>query len=228
MQASTRLIEEIRADFADTADLTGLPALSDAVAGALRRVPRDAFVPERYRDQAWENHPLPIGHDQTISQPYIVALMTQILEPGKSDRVLEVGTGSGYQAAVLAELVAHVYTIEIVAPLADRARQTLQALGYVNVTVRAGDGYRGLPEHAPFDAIIVTAGAREVPPPLVGQLKAGGRMIIPTGDTFLGQELILVQKAADGTVTRRRILPVRFVPLTREKAGGGKDRPAGD
>jgi len=159
--------------------------------------------------------PLPIGHGQTISQPYIVALMTDLLAPRKEDRVLEIGTGSGYQAAVLSHLVKSVYTIEIVAPLAAEARERLARLGYGNVEVRTGDGYKGWPEQAPFDAIMVTAGADEVPAPLVEQLKPGGRLVIPLGSGV--QRLTLVEKGADGRTRSREIIPVRFVPFTRER-----------
>ena len=185
---------------------------------AMRRVPRHELVPRHLRDEAYADHPLPIGHDQTISQPYIVAFMTQVLEPRPGDRVLEIGTGSGYQAAVLAELVAEVYTIEIVAPLGERARSDLERLGYDNVHVRIGDGYAGWPEHAPFDAIIVTCAPEDVPQPLVDQLRDGGRMIIPVGNQRHGQELYLLEKR-DGEVVRRAILPVRFVPMTGTAQG---------
>ncbi len=160
------------------------------------------------------NRPLPIGHGQTISQPYIVALMTELLAPKAGDVVLEVGTGSGYQAAVLAELGARVYTIEIVPPLANSAALRLEQLGYSNVEVRLGDGYYGWPEHAPFDGIIVTAAANAIPPPLIEQLKPGGRMLIPVGAPFSAQELIVLVKDTKGKVSTRSVLPVAFVPLT--------------
>jgi protein-L-isoaspartate(D-aspartate) O-methyltransferase len=166
---------------------------------------------------AYENRPLPIGHDQTISQPYIVALMTDLLRLDKDDTVLEVGTGSGYQAAVLAELARSVCTIEIVEPLGIEARERLARLGYRNVEVRIGDGYKGWPEKAPFDAIMVTAGAPHVPPPLVEQLKPGGRMVIPVGPASMIQSLMLIEKKRDGTTVSRDIIPVRFVPLTGER-----------
>jgi len=183
------------------------------VLGAMRRVPRHELVPERVRAQAYDDRPLPIGHGQTISQPYVVAFMTEALELAPSDRVLEVGTGSGYQAAVLAELVRAVWTIEIVAPLAERAAHDLARLGYQNVQVRAGDGYRGWPEHAPFDAIIVTAAPDHVPEPLIAQLAVGGRLVLPVGTGT--QELVLIERTPDG-VRRRRLLGVRFVPMTGE------------
>jgi len=180
---------------------------------AMARVPRHEFVPALARRLAYGDHPLPIGHGQTISQPFIVAFMTEALNPAPGDRVLEIGTGSGYQAAVLAELVAKVYTIEIVAPLAERARADLARLGYGNVLVRVGDGYEGWPEHAPFDAIIVTCSPEQVPQPLVDQLRDGGRMIIPVGDAKGGQELYLLEKRG-ARVVKRAVLPVRFVPMT--------------
>jgi protein-L-isoaspartate(D-aspartate) O-methyltransferase len=192
----------------------------ERVLEAMRRVPRHELVPAALRDEAYGDHPLPIGHGQTISQPYIVAFMTQALQPRAEDRVLEVGTGSGYQAAVLAELVREVYTIEIVAPLGERARVDLARLGYDSVHVRIGDGYAGWPEQAPFDAIIVTCAPDAVPQPLVDQLREGGRMIIPVGDAHRGQELYVLEKRG-GEVVRRAILPVRFVPMT----GRAQDRP---
>jgi len=181
---------------------------------AMRTVPRHLFVPDELRALAYANRPLPIGEDQTISQPFIVAYMTEQLHLTNRSRVLEVGTGSGYQAAVLAEIAAEVYTIEIVAPLADSARARLARLGYGRVHTRTGDGYLGWPEAAPFDAVIVTAAADSVPPPLVRQLRPGGRMVIPVGAAGAVQELMLVEKAADGRTTTRSLLPVRFVPLT--------------
>jgi len=183
------------------------------VLDAMQRVPRHEFVPAEWRTAAYLDRPLPIGYDQTISQPYIVAFMTQILNVGPGDRVLEVGAGSGYQAAVLAELAAQVYTIEIVEPLGRRAAETLARLGYRNVSVRIGDGYRGWPAAAPFDAIIVTAAPDHVPQPLIDQLKEGGRMIIPVGEGI--QNLILLRKAG-GKLRQEQVLPVRFVPMTGE------------
>jgi protein-L-isoaspartate(D-aspartate) O-methyltransferase len=180
----------------------------------MRKVPRHLFVPPDRQRLAYADHPLPIGNDQTISQPYIVAYMTQALEVQPSHKVLEIGTGSGYQAAVLGELAAQVYTIEIVAELAERSKRTLASAGYANVHVRHGDGYAGWPEQAPFDAIMVTAAPDHVPQPLIDQLAPGGRMIIPVGDYF--QELRLIQRTEKGVVERSS-LPVRFVPLTRNK-----------
>jgi protein-L-isoaspartate(D-aspartate) O-methyltransferase len=181
---------------------------------AMGKVPRHEFVPEGLRSLAYQDRPLPIGHDQTISQPYIVAFMTEQLEPRPTDCVLEIGTGSGYQAAVLADLVAQVYTIEIIKDLAEGAASNLRRLGYTNVHVRAGDGYKGWPEAAPFDAIIVTCAPEKVPQPLVEQLKNGGRMIIPVGSTW-NQELVLLRKHGD-KLDRHAVLPVRFVPMTRQ------------
>jgi len=208
------MVEEIRADFRRTGDATGRASLSPAVGAALGRVPRHEFVPPARRERAYVNTPLPIGHGQTISQPYIVAIMTELAEPRPGARVLEIGTGSGYQAAVLAELVERVYTIEIIEELGEQARARLAALGYGNVHTRIGDGYYGWPEHAPYDAIVVTAAASHVPAPLVRQLRPGGRMVIPVGTPFLTQNLVLVEKADSGTVSMRQLLPVRFVPLT--------------
>jgi protein-L-isoaspartate(D-aspartate) O-methyltransferase len=184
------------------------------VLDAMERVPRHEFVPPQHKNQAYADHPLPIGYGQTISQPYIVALMTELLELKNTDRVLEIGTGSGYQAAILGELGGEVYTIEIIEDLGEQARRNLERLDYRNIEVRIGDGYYGWEEEAPFDAIVVTAAASHVPPPLVKQLKNGGRMLIPVGSRFMVQQLLLVEKDAAGKVTTRQILPVRFVPLT--------------
>lgn len=179
---------------------------------AMKKVERHRFVPERLVSQAYEDRPLPIGHDQTISQPYIVAYMTQAIKTRPEHKVLEIGTGSGYQAAVLAELVAHVYTIEIVEPLGKQAKALLAELGYSNVTVKVGDGYAGWEEHAPFDAVMLTAAPPHVPKPLLDQLKPGGVLIAPVGRHY--QELKLYTKHADGTTTSEDLLPVRFVPMT--------------
>ena len=191
--------------------------ITDArVLAAMTKVPRHEFVPEHLADAAYEDHPLPIGYSQTISQPYIVALMTELLQLQPGARVLEVGTGSGYQAAILAEVGAQVYSVEILEPLAKAAAQVLRRLGYTGVQVKQGDGYLGWPEHAPYDAIIVTAAADHVPPPLVEQLKPGGRLVIPVSGGQPQQSLLLVEKGADGSVTTRNVAPVLFVPLTRE------------
>lgn len=184
------------------------------VLAAMRKVPRHLFVDPAQRAQAYEDHPLPIPGNQTISQPYIVALMTELLELKPDERVLEIGTGSGYQSAVLAELAKEVYTIEIVPELARSAASRLKELHYENIAVREGDGYRGWPEHAPFDAIIVTAAPERIPQPLIEQLAPGGVMVIPVGGFF--QELKVFRKSADGRVTEKDILPVRFVPMTGE------------
>jgi len=215
--ARARMVAEIAAMARETGAETGRPRFSEQVMAAMGKVPRHRFVPALQDIFAYDNRPLPIGEGQTISQPYIVALMTDLLDPKSADTVLEVGTGSGYQAAVLAELVAKVYTIEIVEPLARRARQVLGELGYRNVEVRVGDGYGGWPAAAPFDAIIVTAAPAAVPQPLIDQLKPGGRMVIPVGGSSDVQQLLLVEKQSDGRTTTRRALPVRFVPLTRDR-----------
>jgi protein-L-isoaspartate(D-aspartate) O-methyltransferase len=191
--------------------------ITDArVLAAMRKVPRHEFVPADWVQRAYDDSPLPIGHEQTISQPYIVALMTELARLSPQAKVLEVGTGSGYQAAILAEIVAEVYSIEIIEPLAISATERLRHLGYRNVQVKFGDGYLGWPEQAPFDAIIVTAGVDHVPPPLIEQLRPGGRLVIPVGDSSGWQSLLLLEKDVDGNITERRITPVAFVPLTRE------------
>ncbi len=183
---------------------------------AMARVPRHAFVPADQRSQSYEDGPLPIGHGQTISQPYIVAFMTEALDPKPTDRVLEIGTGSGYQAAVLSALVAEVYSIELLEPLARRAKVDLERLGFTNVKVRCGDGYLGWPDAAPFDAIIVTCAPEQVPPALVAQLKAGGRMIVPVGAQWEVQELVLLRRTPAG-LEKQAVLPVRFVPMVKER-----------
>lgn len=189
----------------------------ERVLSAMRAVPRHELVPEAERERAYEDYPLPIGHEQTISQPYIVALMTQLAEIEPGDEVLEVGTGSGYQAAVLAEMGAEVYSIEIVEPLARRAERDLARLGYDRVHVRAGDGYRGWPDQAPFDAVIITAAPPRIPEPLKSQLKVGGKLVVPVGDDGM-QELIVLTRTEDG-FDRRNVIPVRFVPMTGEVRG---------
>jgi protein-L-isoaspartate(D-aspartate) O-methyltransferase len=184
------------------------------VLAAMSSVPRHAFVPDGQRGQAYADHPLPIGHGQTISQPYIVALMTSLLDVGPKDKVLEIGTGSGYQAAVLSRVAGKVYSIEILQPLGERARETLKQEGFHNVEVRIGDGYKGWPSEAPFDAILLTAAAPHIPQPLVDQLKVGGKMVLPKGETW--QDLLVLTKRKDGTFEKRKVLPVRFVPMTGE------------
>ena len=187
-----------------------------ATLDAMRNVPRHLYVPYAQRRNAYQDRPLPIGYGQTISQPYIVAFMTEIVDPKPGDKMLEIGTGSGYQAAVLAEIIKEVYTIEIVRPLGEQAKRILDTQ-YDNVFVKIADGYHGWAEHAPFDAIVVTAAAEYIPPPLVEQLKEGGRMIIPVGSPFQVQQLMLVERGKDGEVSTRSLMPVRFVPFERER-----------
>ena len=199
--------------YAETRVETGLAAMSPRVRAAMAKVERHRLVSADQAAFAYRNHPLPIGHGQTISQPYIVALSTDLVAPQPHHVVLEIGTGSGYQAAVLAEIVKQVYTIEIVEALGRGAEQRLQALGYRNIEVRIGDGYAGWPQRQPFDGIVVTAAAPSIPQALIDQLKPGGRMAIPVGDRWEVQHLLLVTKRVDGTIERRNVLPVRFVPL---------------
>jgi protein-L-isoaspartate(D-aspartate) O-methyltransferase len=213
-RARRQMVDEIAAMAQATARETGRERFSDRVMEAMGKVPRHRYVSERAAADAYRNHPLPIGEGQTISQPYIVALSTDLIDPQPGHVVLEIGTGSGYQAAVLAELVKSVYSIEIVESLGKTAAERLAALGYGNVMVRIGDGYRGWPEQAPFDGIVVTAAAPFVPEPLIAQLKPGGRMVIPVGAARGGQDLLLIEKKADGTIAKRVVLPVRFVPMT--------------
>ena len=208
------LVDIIKADVVETHAFLGQESLDGRVLDAIAKVPRHEFVPDDQRPYAYENRPLSIGYGQTISQPYIVAIMTDLLKPKKTDRVLEIGTGSGYQAAILAELVDSVYTIEIVKELGEIATENLKKSGYSTVHTRTGDGYYGWENEAPFDGIVVTAVASHIPPPLIKQLKPGGRMVIPVGGQFMMQYLVLVTKDADNNITTRQILPVRFVPLT--------------
>ena len=212
-----RMVDDITALVRETRAEIGKPAFDERVMAVMARVPRHEFVPADQVASAYRNRPLPIGHGQTISQPYIVALMTDLARVEPGHKVLEIGTGSGYQAAVMAHLAREVYTIEIIEPLGRQAGQRLQALGYANVRVRLGDGYHGWEEHAPYDAILVTAAASHVPPPLIRQLKAGGRMVIPVGASFMVQQLMLVEKNLDGSISTRQILPVNFVPLTGQR-----------
>lgn len=212
-----RMVAEIATMAFATGGETRRPRFGDAVMAAMGKVPRHRFVPAVLAGAAYENRALSIGDGQTISQPYIVALMTDLLDPKPGDSVLEIGTGSGYQAAVLAELVAKVHTVEILRPLGERAAKLLKELGYRNIETRIGDGYRGWPETAPFDAIIVTAAIAEPPRPLLDQLKPGGRMVIPLG-AGATQQLVVIEKRSDGTLVTRQTLPVRFVPFTRERA----------
>jgi protein-L-isoaspartate(D-aspartate) O-methyltransferase len=211
------MLEAVRDSVRNSADYTGRSELSNRVMDALGAVAREEFVLPEYRHLAYRNTPLPIEAGQTISQPLIVALMTELLDPQPGDVILEVGTGSGYQAAVLAKLAKHVYSVEIVEELAASAAAVLQRLGYDNVTVRAGDGYAGWPQHAPFDGIIVTAAAEHLPPPLLQQLKPGGKLVIPIGEEHGYQELLVVEVDAAGEISRQSVLPVRFVPLTRDR-----------
>lgn len=203
-----------------TASLTGRSTFDPRVMEALEQVPRDAFVPPEMLDQAFDNGPLPIGRGQTISQPYIVALMTDLLEPQATQTILEIGTGSGYQAAILALLVKQVYSLEIIPSLAAQAAGLLSRLGYDNVAVRTGDGHTGCPEHAPYDGIIITAAATHLPPALLEQLRPGGRLVVPVGLPYMAQELLLVEKDQAGRLHTRDILGVAFVPMT----GGSSQR----
>ncbi len=210
------MIDLIEADVVRTSKHLQKESLTTGVLDVMGQVPRHRFVPEERQAQAYENRPLPIGHGQTISQPYIVAIMTDLIDPQPDDRALEIGTGSGYQAAVLSRLVEEVYSMEIIEPLGEQARHRLRQLDYENIQVRIGDGYFGWETQAPFDIIIVTAAASHIPPPLVKQLKTGGRMIIPVGSRFMTQQLLLVNKDSLDEISVRQILPVRFVPLTGE------------
>jgi protein-L-isoaspartate(D-aspartate) O-methyltransferase len=218
------MLQEIEADTELTARQTGRDSLDDRVLAAMGRVPRHEFVPSGVRRHAYDNRPLPIGYGQTISQPYIVALMTDLLALSDDARVLEVGTGSGYQAAVLAEMGARVFTIEIIPELGSEVTERFARLGYEEVTSRVGDGYYGWEEEAPFEAIIVTAASPTIPPPLIAQLESGGVMVIPVGSPFSVQQLTLVEKDETGVVRTRQVLPVAFVPLT----GRGQDRSSDD
>lgn len=209
-----RMVQVIEENVRETRFFIDKQALDPGVMAAMARVPRHRFVPEDLQKHAYDNRPLPIGYGQTISQPYIVALMTDLLKVDDDDQVLEVGTGSGYQAAILAELADRVYTMEIIEPLGRKAEKSLQDLKVKNVEVRIGDGYYGWPGKGPFDAIVVTAAASHIPPPLVSQLKPGGRMVIPVGSPFMVQQLVMVEKEENGQIRTRQILPVRFVTLT--------------
>lgn len=209
-----RMLRDIRWETSETRAWIGKSELDPRVLEAMQQVPRHAFVPRGLEDCAYDNGPLSIGQGQTISQPYIVALMSDLLATRAHHVVLEVGCCSGYQSAVLSRLVKQVYSLEIVPELARAAQERLLHLGYGNVTVRHGDGYQGWPEHAPFDGIIVTAAAPEIPPPLIEQLKPGGRLVIPVGQPYMHQDLLLVEKSSSGEVSTRNMLPVAFVPLT--------------
>jgi protein-L-isoaspartate(D-aspartate) O-methyltransferase len=208
------MIADIEATAAAVGPVGGRAGLSETTLKVLAEVPRHLFVPDELRRDAYENRPLPIGYGQTISQPYIVAVMTDLLACEPTNKVLEVGTGSGYQAAVLRRIETRVFSIEIIEPLARSAAARLERLGFADVRVRTGDGYYGWPDEAPFDRIIITAAASHIPPPLIEQLRPGGRMLIPVGGPFAVQELMMVEKRADGSLITRHLLPVKFVPLT--------------
>ena len=197
-----------------TASLTGRPSFDPCVMEAMEQVPRDSFVLPEMIGRAFDNRPLPIGEGQTISQPYIVALMTDLLEPQPTQTILEIGTGSGYQAAILAQLVQQVYSLEIIPSLAVEAADLLFRLGYTNIEVKAGDGHTGWPEHAPYDGIIITAAATHLPQALIDQLRPGGRLVIPVGRPYMSQELLLIQKDLAGKLHSENILAVAFVPMT--------------
>jgi protein-L-isoaspartate(D-aspartate) O-methyltransferase len=211
------MLRDIEREVQLTRRMIGRDCFAKRVMAAMREVPREAFVPEPERRFAYENGPLPIGCGQTISQPYIVALMTDLLDADEEAVVLEIGTGSGYQAAVLSRVVRQVYSMEIIDTLSQRAQETLDSLGYDNVFCRCADGYHGWPEHAPYDGILVTAAAPSIPRPLVDQLKPGARLVIPVGQPYSYQELIVVEKADDGALHEESVLGVAFVPLTRER-----------
>ncbi|MBT2971224.1 MAG: protein-L-isoaspartate(D-aspartate) O-methyltransferase [Candidatus Thiodiazotropha sp. (ex Ctena orbiculata)] len=208
------MLSDIQAEAEYACRMTGLTHLNDHVLAAMERVPRHHFVSKSFRSHAFDNSPLPIGKGQTISQPFIVALMTDLIAPKRSDKILEVGTGSGYQTAVLAELVGHLYTIEIIPKLAQKSRRCLEKEGYSNISFLEGDGYYGWPDQAPFDAIMVTAAVEKIPEPLVDQLAPGGRLVLPVGERRYSQDLILVTKDHAGVVHKTRLMPVSFVPMT--------------
>lgn len=210
------MIREVETMARDSAPFTGRPNIAETVLQAMAQVPRHEFVPAAMARLAYLNRALPIGHAQTISQPYIVALMTDLADLKPGEKVLEIGTGSGYQAAVLAELGVEVYSIEIIQPLGEAAREQLRQLGYTDIQLRIGDGYAGWPEAAPFDAIVVTAAPESVPQPLIDQLATGGRMVIPVGVEGQTQTLKVIEKNADGEISERAVVPVGFVPLTRD------------
>lgn len=214
--ARAALLAEIEEEVRETRGFLGKERLDPQVVAALEKVRREAFVPDEVRDLAYINRPLSIGHGQTISQPYIVAIMTDMLAIQPGFRVLEIGTGSGYQTAVLAELAAEVFTVEVVAPLAEVARARLEALGYTNIHFRTGDGHAGWPGHAPYDGIVVTAAADKVPDALIAQLKPGGRLVIPVGQEYATQNLMRIDKDAEGKTEERWMLPVAFVPLVEK------------
>jgi len=214
MRSGTKaMLRDIESEVLYTRRMIGKDALDPQVMAAMAEVPRHAFVPEHEQHYAYANGPLPIGHGQTISQPYIVALMTDLLGCGAHARVLEIGTGSGYQAAILSRVVERVYSVELIATLADEAAERLARLGYANVETRCGDGHEGWPEHAPYDGILVTAAAPSIPPALIEQLKEGARLVIPVGPVYGPQELIVVEKRPGGSLATTEVLGVAFVPL---------------
>jgi protein-L-isoaspartate(D-aspartate) O-methyltransferase len=208
------MLSDIQAEADYACRMTGLGHLNDHILEAMGRVPRQRYVSKSFRPHAFENSPLPIGKGQTISQPFIVALMTDLMAPKREDKILEVGTGSGYQTAVLAELVDQLFSIEIIPTLAKKSRRRLEKEGYRNISFQVGDGYYGWSEKAPFDAIMVTAAAEQVPQPLVEQLAPGGRLVLPVGERRYSQDLILLKKDQDGVISINRLLPVSFVPLS--------------
>jgi protein-L-isoaspartate(D-aspartate) O-methyltransferase len=212
-----QLLRDIERELRATSRMIGRERFGERVMSAMRRVPRETFVPENQRRSAFENAPLPIGCGQTISQPYIVALMTDLLDADEQSVILEIGTGSGYQAAVLSQVVKQVYSVEIIETLSHRARETLRSLNYDNVSCRCGDGYLGWSEHAPYDGILVTAATPEIPQPLIDQLKPDARLVIPVGAPFSYQELMVVEKGEAGATHERAVLGVAFVPLTRRE-----------
>jgi protein-L-isoaspartate(D-aspartate) O-methyltransferase len=218
-----QMLRDIEAEIRYTRAMIGRDRFASGVMQAMADVPRHQFVPDHERGYAYANGPLPIGFGQTISQPYIVALMTDLLDCGERDRVLEIGTGSGYQAAILSRVVGEVYSVEVVPELAERAHRLLARLGYDNVTIRCADGYFGWPEHAPYDGVLVTAAAPSVPPALIEQLKEGARLVIPVGPQYGHQELLVIEKRPGGSVRTTNVLSVAFVPLTRRR---DRDRPA--
>lgn len=208
------MLSDIQAEADYACRMTGQTNLNDHVLAAMGRVPRHRFVSKSFRNHAFDNSPLPIGKGQTISQPFIVALMTDLIAPNRRDKILEVGTGSGYQTAVLAELVNHLYTIEIIPKLAQKSRRRLEKEGYSNISFLEGDGYYGWPDEAPFDAIMVTAAVEHIPQTLIDQLVPGGRLVLPVGERRYSQDLILVEKGLTGSIEKTRLMPVSFVPLT--------------
>ena len=214
MQQRQKMVQLIEHDVRQTSRYLDTEDLEPRVLDAILKVPRHKFVSPDSLEQAYQNTPLPIGYGQTISQPYIVAVMTDLLKLSENDKVLEIGTGSGYQAAVLSELVQQVYSIEIIEPLGKLSRQRFKQMGYKNITTKIADGYYGWEEHAPFDAIIVTAAGSHIPHALIEQLKPGGKMMIPVGSNFMTQQLLLISKTNNGKIQTQQILPVRFVPLT--------------